>query len=129
MLDDRSSIPGRRGKVLFSTASGPALVPTQPAIRSVHGGFPLKVKRPDHEADHTPQSSAEVNKGGAVPALPIHLNCVVLNCLNTRTTLCFCLRYFNGCAMKNSATDKCDETDDNKKLIPLLKERFGKHCP
>jgi hypothetical protein len=34
------------------------------------GGFSLGVKRPGHEADHSPPSSAEVKNGGAIPPLP-----------------------------------------------------------
>jgi hypothetical protein len=66
----RSGRPGfdsRQGQqiVLFSTASSPSLGPTQPPIQWVPGG-----KRPVREADHSPQSSAEVKNGGALPPFP-----------------------------------------------------------
>jgi hypothetical protein len=50
---------------LFSTASRPALGPTQPPIRWVPA-----VKRPGHETNHSPPSSAEVKNGGAIPPFP-----------------------------------------------------------
>jgi hypothetical protein len=37
-----------------------ALGPTQPPIQWVPGALSLGVKRPGHEADHSPLSSAEV---------------------------------------------------------------------
>jgi hypothetical protein len=43
---------------LLDTASRPALRPTQRAL----GALSLAVKRPGREADHSPQSSAEVNE-------------------------------------------------------------------
>jgi hypothetical protein len=48
------------GIFLFTTASRPALEPTQPPIQWVAGGLSLGVKRPEREADHSPPSSAEV---------------------------------------------------------------------
>jgi hypothetical protein len=54
---------------LYSTASRPALSPTQPHIqwyRVLSAG----VKRPGREGDHSPPASAEVKNGGAIPALP-----------------------------------------------------------
>jgi hypothetical protein len=55
---------------LFSTASRPALGPTQPPIQWYRGLFPRGLKRQGLEADHSPPSSAEVKKGGAIPPLP-----------------------------------------------------------
>jgi hypothetical protein len=40
--------------------SRPSLGPTQPPIQGVPGALSLGVKQPDHDADHSPQSSAEV---------------------------------------------------------------------
>jgi hypothetical protein len=48
------------GIFLFTTASRTALGPTQPPIQWVPGALSLGVKRPGHEADHSPPSSAEV---------------------------------------------------------------------
>jgi hypothetical protein len=47
----------------------PVLVPIQPRIQWVPGALSLVVKRSEHEADHSPSSSAEVKNGGAVPQL------------------------------------------------------------
>jgi hypothetical protein len=54
----------RRGLGIFllTTASRTYLGPTQPPIQWVPGTLSLRVKRPGHEADHLPQSSAEVNE-------------------------------------------------------------------
>jgi hypothetical protein len=48
------------GIFLFTTASRTALGPAQPPIQWVTGALSLGVKRPRHEADHSPPSSAEV---------------------------------------------------------------------
>jgi hypothetical protein len=45
---------------LLSTASRPALGPTQPRTQWIPGGLAPGVKRPGREADHSPLSSAEV---------------------------------------------------------------------
>jgi hypothetical protein len=55
---------------LFSTASRPALGPTQPPIQWVPGVLSPGVKRQGREADHSPQTSAEVKNGEAIPPLP-----------------------------------------------------------
>jgi hypothetical protein len=47
---------------LFTTVSRMALGPTQPAIQWVAGTLSLGVKRPWHEADHSPPSSAKVKE-------------------------------------------------------------------
>jgi hypothetical protein len=67
--DDQSSISGRERFFLFSTASRPALGPTQPPVRWVPGAISKEVKRPEREAEHSPPSSAEVRNGGAIPPL------------------------------------------------------------
>jgi hypothetical protein len=46
--------------ILFSTASEPALEPTQPPIQWVPVTLPQGIKLPGHEADHSPPSNAEV---------------------------------------------------------------------
>jgi hypothetical protein len=51
------------GIFVFPTASRLALKPTQPTIQWVLGVLSLVVKLLEHEADHSPPSSAEV-KGG-----------------------------------------------------------------
>jgi hypothetical protein len=45
-------------------------------------------QRPDRlQADHSPPSSAEVKKSGAVPPLPHTSSCIVINLLSIGTTL------------------------------------------
>jgi hypothetical protein len=50
------------GIFLFTTASRPALGPTQSRIQWVLGALSLGVRRPGREADHSPPSSAEVKE-------------------------------------------------------------------
>jgi hypothetical protein len=62
-LDDR--VPECQqglGIFLFTTASRPVLGPTQLPIQSVPAGLSLGVKRPGHEADHSPPFSADVKE-------------------------------------------------------------------
>jgi hypothetical protein len=62
-LDDRGFKSGQGlGIFLFTTASRPALRPTQPTIQWVPGALSLGVKRPRHEAEHSPPSDAEVKE-------------------------------------------------------------------
>jgi len=46
----------------FTTASRPALRPTQPSIQWVPGALSMGVKRPVREANHSPPSSAELKE-------------------------------------------------------------------
>jgi hypothetical protein len=50
------------GTFLFTTASRPALGPTQPPIQRVPGALSLGVLRPGCEADHSPPASAGVKE-------------------------------------------------------------------
>jgi hypothetical protein len=50
------------GNFSHPAASRPALGPTQPPIQWVPRAVSLGVKRPEHEADFTPPSSAEVKE-------------------------------------------------------------------
>jgi hypothetical protein len=59
---DRSSNPSRVKNFLFSTSSRSALGSTQPPIHWVLWALSPGVKRPGREADHSPPTSAEVNK-------------------------------------------------------------------
>jgi hypothetical protein len=45
---------------MFSTASRPVLGPTHPPFQWVPGALSTGVKRPGPEADHSPQTNAEV---------------------------------------------------------------------
>jgi len=45
---------------LFATVSRPALGTTPPPIQWVPGAPSLGIKRPEHEADHSSPSSAEI---------------------------------------------------------------------
>jgi hypothetical protein len=80
-LDDRGFESRReQGLFLFTTASRPALVPTQPPIPWVPGPFFLGIKRPRREADHPPPSSADVkDMCGYSSTPPIRLHGAVLS--------------------------------------------------
>jgi hypothetical protein len=69
----------------FATASGPAHGPTQPPIQWLPGALTLRVKRPDHEADHSPPSSAKVkNSWSYISSSPIRLHGVALSYKNRK---------------------------------------------
>jgi hypothetical protein len=57
-----SSSPGRVKNVLFSISSRPALGSTQPPIQLVPGALFPRVTLQEREADHSPPTSAEVEK-------------------------------------------------------------------
>jgi hypothetical protein len=60
--------------------SRPALGPTQPPIQWVPGTFPLSVKRPGREPDHSLPSSVEVKELMDVQSTPpIRVHGVVLS--------------------------------------------------
>jgi hypothetical protein len=63
-LDDRGE-----DFLLLVTASRPALGPTQPPIQWVSEALFPRIKRPGHEIDHSPPSSAEDKNCGAIPPL------------------------------------------------------------
>jgi hypothetical protein len=74
--NEREDISGER--VPISTASRPALVPTQPSVQWVPGALSLGVKQLGREADHSSPSSAEVKNGEAIPPLLPRLHGMVL---------------------------------------------------
>jgi hypothetical protein len=62
--------PPQRAEVfLCSTASRPALGPSQPPIQRVQWAFSQEVKWSGREAAYSSPSYAQVNNGGAVPPL------------------------------------------------------------
>jgi hypothetical protein len=60
----------RPGIFFFTTASRPALGPTQPPVQLVPGALSLGVKRPGREHDHSPPSSAEVKNAWSYTSTP-----------------------------------------------------------
>jgi hypothetical protein len=74
-LDDRG-VESRQelGIFLFTTASRPALVPTQPPVQWVPEALSLVVKRTGRETDHSPE-----NAWSYISTPPIRLNGVVLS--------------------------------------------------
>jgi hypothetical protein len=69
-LDGRDSIPDRGKIFLFSIASRPPLRLTHSLIQWVRQAISPEVERPEHEADHSPPSSAEVKNGRPIRPLP-----------------------------------------------------------
>jgi hypothetical protein len=68
------------GIFLSTTASRPAVRPTQPPIQRVTGALSLRVKRPGREDDHLPPYSAEVKECVELYFYSLrHLYCVVLS--------------------------------------------------
>jgi hypothetical protein len=68
-LDGWGSIPGILKIFLFSIAFRPALGPTQSPIQLASEALFPGEKRQGREADHSPQFSAEIMNGGALPSL------------------------------------------------------------
>jgi hypothetical protein len=68
------------GIFFFTTASRPALGPTQSRIQWVPGGPFLGVKRPGREADHSLPSNADVKNAWSYTSTPpVRLHIVVLS--------------------------------------------------
>jgi hypothetical protein len=63
-------VPAGAGNFLFITASRSALGPTQSPNQWVPVALSLGVKRPGREADHSPQSSAEVKNAWRYTSTP-----------------------------------------------------------
>jgi hypothetical protein len=78
-LDGRDLILGRSKVFLFSTATRPALRPTQAPIHWVKKVLLPEVKRPGREADHLPPFNAQVTKDGVISALTLCRHGIVLN--------------------------------------------------
>jgi hypothetical protein len=72
LLDDREIgvrvLVGSR-IFLFSTSSRPSLGPTQLPIQWVPGTLSSWIKRPEHEADHSPPTCAEVKETWSIHPL------------------------------------------------------------
>jgi hypothetical protein len=65
-----TNIPVTDSQAGVTTASKPALGPTQPPIQWVPEALIRKIKRPRREADYSPPRNAEVKMRGAIPSLP-----------------------------------------------------------
>jgi hypothetical protein len=66
-LDVQGSIPDRDKRFFSDPQCADWLI--QPSTHQVQGAFALGIKQLGHEADHSFPFSAEVNNGGAIPAL------------------------------------------------------------
>jgi hypothetical protein len=66
----RGSNPSRGKITFFTSASRPAVGPTQPLNQWLRGPLSPGVKRPGHEAYDSPPSSAEVKNDGTIPQIP-----------------------------------------------------------
>jgi hypothetical protein len=98
---------------LFTTASKPALGPTQPPIQWTPGALSMGIKWPGSEADDTPPSSAEVkNAWNYTSIAPIRLHGVVLS-----------LKYMNNFALYPTSTgdDILNGTEVLNFRFPLLR--------
>jgi hypothetical protein len=80
-LDDRWGRNSSASKVKNSYLLhvGPALGPTKPPIQWVPEALSSGVKRPGHEADHSPPNSTEVKKTWVYTSTPTHAFMAVLN--------------------------------------------------
>jgi hypothetical protein len=68
------------GIFLFATVSRTALEPTQPPFQWVPGALSLGVKRPEHEADHSPPYGADVKDAWSYTSTPpVRLHGVALS--------------------------------------------------
>jgi hypothetical protein len=65
----RPEFNSRRGQV-WEFSSPPALGPNQLPTQSVAGASSSEIKRPGHEADHWPPSSAEVMNAWSYTTTP-----------------------------------------------------------
>jgi hypothetical protein len=57
-------------RLMLYREARPTLGPTRPPIQLVPGALSQEIKRQGREADHSPPSSDEVRKRGAIPPLP-----------------------------------------------------------
>jgi hypothetical protein len=82
-MDGWGSIPDRgRNFFLFATTSRTPLGPTQPHIQWIPGAFYPEIKRQGREANHSPPSSAEINKVWCyIPPLPQYVIRGVVLCI------------------------------------------------
>jgi hypothetical protein len=93
----------RQELFLHSTASRPALEPTQPLIQWVLGTLFSGGKQPRSEAYYSSPPSTEVKSGEAVPPFPVRLHAVMLNSLSTGTFLPRLIsyrKYWQRCAVR-----------------------------
>jgi hypothetical protein len=69
-LGDRGLTLAGQEIFLFPTASRPTLEPAKPLIQRVPAISSPGVKRPGHEGDRSPSSSAEIKNDESIPSLP-----------------------------------------------------------
>jgi hypothetical protein len=75
LRDGRAGFDSRQRQGISSSSPGPERLwgPASLPSNGYCGGggdLSLVVKRPRHEADHSPLSSAQVKNGGVIPPLP-----------------------------------------------------------
>jgi hypothetical protein len=82
-------VDSRHGKEisLFSLTTRPALMPTRPPLKTVPEAPTLGVKRPGHEGQHSPPSSAKNKNGRLIPPLSNRLHGVALKYFSPGTIL------------------------------------------
>jgi hypothetical protein len=87
-MDDRGFESRQRlGIFLYTTASRPALRPTQRPIQCVPGALSLGVKWQGREADHSPPSSAEMKNAWCYASTPQYAFMVWCSVLKHRDNL------------------------------------------
>jgi hypothetical protein len=89
-LRGRSSSPCRVKNFLFSKSFRPGLWLSQPTIQFVLGAVSPGVKRPRHEADHSPPASAEVKKMWIYTSTILYAFAIFVG-----TCCAVCRRYFH----------------------------------
>jgi hypothetical protein len=98
------------GIFLFTTASKPALGPTQLPIQWVPGALSLELKRLGREADHSLPCSAEVKNAWSYTSTPQYtfmVWCLVKHRDNFTFIFTFYVNQESPCWLTDWLTDKC----------------------
>jgi hypothetical protein len=102
-------------KNVTTTASITSLGPTQPPLQWVSGALSLGVKRPGHEADHSPPYSTEIKEWVELYLRsPLHLHGVVLSSKMNRDN--FTCTFIN--SMESPSWEPCSHSDSQE--VPFL---------